>query len=53
MTEVDNARGELWRMVQDHRSELVAFARKLVQMPSRSGEEGTWQSSSDDGTPGL
>jgi len=31
---------ELWRMVQDHRSELVAFARKLVQTPSRSGEEG-------------
>lgn len=31
---------ELWKMVQDHRPELVAFARKLLQTPSRSGEEG-------------
>jgi len=31
---------DLWRMVQDHRLELLAFAQKLLQTPSRSGEEG-------------
>ena len=31
---------ELRRMVQDHRPELVAFAQKLLQTPSKSGEEG-------------
>ena len=31
---------ELWRMVQDHRPALLAFARKLLQTPSRSGDEG-------------
>jgi succinyl-diaminopimelate desuccinylase len=31
---------DLWRMVQDHRPELLTFAQKLLQTPSRSGEEG-------------
>jgi succinyl-diaminopimelate desuccinylase len=31
---------ELWRIVRDHRAELLAFAQKLLRTPSRSGEEG-------------
>ncbi len=30
----------MWRAVEDHRSELLAFAQKLLRTPSKSGEEG-------------
>jgi putative selenium metabolism hydrolase len=31
---------DLWRVVEDHQAALLAFAQKLLQTPSRSGEEG-------------
>ena len=31
---------ELWKVVEAHRQDLVAFAQKLVQTPSPSGQEG-------------
>ena len=31
---------DLWRVVEEHRPGILAFAQKLLQTPSRSGEEG-------------